>query len=246
MDKDKIGAYIKAKRNELGYSQKELAEQLHVTPQAISKWENGRGLPDIEIIKDMSTIFKVNMEDVLNGEESLPQSTPQSPKKFYYIIASLLIIICIGIVGAFVHKASMNAEGSNFEFMGVSSNNDSFSIKGVAAYSKEQKSLYISSIKYTDECRDLYTAVELGIYEVEDGVLREVASVGSLEEATYTDGKHLPDILESIDVKIDQLDTTCSDISTSLEMMVSAKRIDGVIITFEVPLEIGESCEIRE
>jgi transcriptional regulator with XRE-family HTH domain len=46
MDNLKIGAFIQAQRKAAGLTQKELAERLHVSFQAVSKWENGDCLPD--------------------------------------------------------------------------------------------------------------------------------------------------------------------------------------------------------
>lgn len=47
METKKLGMFIAKRRTELGMTQAQLAERLHVTNKAISKWENGRGLPDI-------------------------------------------------------------------------------------------------------------------------------------------------------------------------------------------------------
>ncbi|MBQ1262598.1 MAG: helix-turn-helix transcriptional regulator, partial [Clostridia bacterium] len=51
-DKKSFGAFIKSKRTERGYSQKELAEMLFVTEGAVSKWERGVSYPDITLISD--------------------------------------------------------------------------------------------------------------------------------------------------------------------------------------------------
>ena len=48
MDQVKIGNFIKQKRKEKKITQSELAEKLNVTDRAISKWENGRGMPDFK------------------------------------------------------------------------------------------------------------------------------------------------------------------------------------------------------
>lgn len=51
MDLNKISNFIKQKRKELGITQDELAEKLFVTEKTISRWETGRGTPDIKRIK---------------------------------------------------------------------------------------------------------------------------------------------------------------------------------------------------
>ena len=68
MDREKIGQFILEQRKKLNLTQSELAEQLHVTSQAVSKWENGRGIPDIELLKELSNYFQVDLQEILNGE----------------------------------------------------------------------------------------------------------------------------------------------------------------------------------
>ena len=58
----RIGELIKYKRQALGYSQKQFAERLEITKQAVSKWENGTAIPDIMIIPDIAYVLKVKPE----------------------------------------------------------------------------------------------------------------------------------------------------------------------------------------
>ena len=64
--KDNIGQIIKKLRKERNLTQEELAEQLGVTSQAVSKWENGYGLPDISQVIPLASVFNVST-DVLFG-----------------------------------------------------------------------------------------------------------------------------------------------------------------------------------
>ena len=69
MDCKKIGLLIKKKRLEKNMTQQELADKLHITDRAISKWERGLGAPDISLLQDLSNILELNISDVLSGEE---------------------------------------------------------------------------------------------------------------------------------------------------------------------------------
>mgnify|MGYP002802871563 FL=1 len=51
MDAEKFGAFIAAARKEKNMTQKALAEKLHVTDKAVSRWERGLGFPDIHTIE---------------------------------------------------------------------------------------------------------------------------------------------------------------------------------------------------
>jgi transcriptional regulator with XRE-family HTH domain len=58
-------------RKRKGLTQEELAELLYVSRTAISKWESGRGFPNIESLKAISKFFSVSVDELLSGEEIL-------------------------------------------------------------------------------------------------------------------------------------------------------------------------------
>ena len=71
MNTDKIGSLIAKLRKEKGLTQKELADQLHITDRAVSKWERGVGCPDISLLDDLAKILGVSISSLLNGEEEV-------------------------------------------------------------------------------------------------------------------------------------------------------------------------------
>lgn len=58
-------------RKQRGLTQEELAEALYVSRTAVSKWESGRGVPNIESLKAISKFFSVTIDELLSGEEIL-------------------------------------------------------------------------------------------------------------------------------------------------------------------------------
>ena len=66
----KIANFIKKRRKELGMTQVELADKLFVTEKAVSRWETGRGTPDISLLIPISKMLGVSVSELLNGEES--------------------------------------------------------------------------------------------------------------------------------------------------------------------------------
>ena len=68
MDVEKIGQFIKELRIEKGLSQNKLSEQIHITRQAISNWENGKALPESDMLKILSSFFEVTIDDILSGK----------------------------------------------------------------------------------------------------------------------------------------------------------------------------------
>jgi len=67
MDTLKIGRYIQHLRKAAGMTQKELAEKLNISFQAVSKWENGDTLPDTGILLDLCDVLNTTADKLLNG-----------------------------------------------------------------------------------------------------------------------------------------------------------------------------------
>lgn len=65
MDKNKFGALLCNCRKEKGWKQKDLAEKLHISDKAISRWETGSSLPDIDMMCRISKVFSIPLNDVL-------------------------------------------------------------------------------------------------------------------------------------------------------------------------------------
>lgn len=68
MNPEKCGKFICERRKDLHMTQKELAEKLGITDRAISKWENGRCMPDLSLLQPLSRILQVGINDLLSGE----------------------------------------------------------------------------------------------------------------------------------------------------------------------------------
>ena len=75
MDLKAIGKFIKKLREEKGLSQNQLSEIVHVTRQAVSTWEVGRSLPDSSILLELSKLFDVSINELLQGEKNYNNSS---------------------------------------------------------------------------------------------------------------------------------------------------------------------------
>ena len=69
MNQEKIGKFIAELRKEKGLTQQELADKLGVTDRAISHWENGRRLPDYSLLKPISEVLNISVNELLSGEK---------------------------------------------------------------------------------------------------------------------------------------------------------------------------------
>ncbi len=68
MDQIKIGKFIAQRRKLANLTQMQLAEKLGITDRAVSKWENGRGLPDTSLMLDLCRILSISVNELLSGE----------------------------------------------------------------------------------------------------------------------------------------------------------------------------------
>ena len=68
MDQIKIGKYIAECRKKNNLTQMQLAEKLNITDRAISKWENGKAMPDSSIMLDLCNELKISVNELSRGE----------------------------------------------------------------------------------------------------------------------------------------------------------------------------------
>lgn len=104
-----FGEKLKNERNKLGWSQEQLAEQLFVSRQSVSKWENGQNYPSIEVIIKISDLFGLTIDELLRSDEELTKKVIKDSKhlahpnlKFAFDIIFLLglalMLIKIGVL----------------------------------------------------------------------------------------------------------------------------------------------------
>lgn len=69
MNQEKIGKFIAELRKENNMTQLELADKLGITDRAISKWENGRGMPDVSLLKPLCEILGISVNELLSAQK---------------------------------------------------------------------------------------------------------------------------------------------------------------------------------
>ncbi len=74
MNQITIGNYITKKRKALNLTQEQLAEKLNVSNKTISKWENGKCMPDYSIIEKLCAELKVTLPELMDGEDIVDNS----------------------------------------------------------------------------------------------------------------------------------------------------------------------------
>lgn len=117
-------------RRQKGLTQEELAESLYVSRTAISKWESGRGYPNIDSLKSISNFFNVTIDELLSGDEVLSIAEDDSKQKemhFRSILFGLcdLCVIILFFIPLFGQKTD-----------GIIRSVSLFSLEGTASYLK--------------------------------------------------------------------------------------------------------------
>ena len=74
MNQIAIGNFIEKKRKEKNLTQAQLAEKLGVSNKTVSKWENGKCMPDYGVIQPLCTELGVTVSELMDGEEQAPDS----------------------------------------------------------------------------------------------------------------------------------------------------------------------------
>lgn len=103
MNLEKIGKFIASSRKKQNLTQEQLAEQLGITKNAVSKWERGLCLMDMSLLEPLSKILKVTVNEILAGEKIERNDLPQKADENIINIAKKevenLKAIKMGILG---------------------------------------------------------------------------------------------------------------------------------------------------
>ena len=113
MDQIKIGKFIAECRKKEKLTQSQLAEKLNITDRAVSKWENGRTMPDSSLMLDLCNILKISVNELLSGEvidmknsnekneQLLLDMAKEVEKKNKTIWTSMCVIMIVSMVALF-------------------------------------------------------------------------------------------------------------------------------------------------
>ena len=224
MDQEKIGKIIKDIRISNNLTQADLANKYNVTYQAVSKWENGKNIPDIAILKQISKDFNIDINDLLDGNKT------KNNKKYIFIGIIIFLIITFTIV-IFTHN-------DNFIFKMLGTTCDNFIVNGSISYNKDKSSIYISNIKYCgEEDNTLYDSISSTLYERHNNVIRKIDEYKSESKSSIT----LDEYLNELEFIIDNYESSCKTFSSNdLYVEILASK-DGKMVTYKIPLTLT-SC----
>ena len=227
MNQEKIGNLIKEIRKNNNLTQKELADKLGVTYQAVSKWETGLNIPDIAIIRQISKMYNIDINEILDGEK-------KKKRKNIFIIVSILLLIMLSISIVVIIR---NRHSDDIELKTLSTNCSDFKINGSAAYNEKRASLYISTIDYCGVSDNtVYDNISCTLYEEKDGKKVSINACDDLSNTT------LENYLKEARIKVDNYSSTCKVITdANLYLEIVAKE-NGENKEYKIPINLDDTC----
>ena len=230
MDQQKVGEFIKKIRKEHHMTQAEFASKYGVTYQAVSNWEHGKNLPDIALLKQISSDFNVSIDELLNCKKNNPKHIN------YYVVISLILILITMIVLFILYLNNHN----NFEFKTLSSNCSNFKISGSISYNKEKTSIYINNINYCDTSNEKeYIKIECILYETYNNIEKQISNANYQSNTSIK----LEEYLKNVEFTIGNYDRICKMYSDdNLYLRINATDINNKTETYKVPLLLNEIC----
>lgn len=235
MNQEKIGKMIKNIRLKDNLSQQKFAVKYGVTYQAVSKWENGKNIPDISILKQICDDYNLDINEFLGDSSNNNNKKSNRNRNIILIIFGvlLLFITLFLIINKFV-------KSDNFEFKTLTSSSSNFTITGSIAYNKNKSSIYISHVNYKGEDKDeIYHEINCFLYEKDGNINVEITKCNYKRNNSIT----LEEFLKDVTFNIDNYEQTCDVYSeNSLYLEINATDKKGKITTYKVPLMLEDNC----
>ena len=234
MDQEKIGKFIKQIRQDNNLTQKDLADKLGVTYQAVSKWENGKNVPDIATLKEISKLFNTNIDEILDGEKKEVKNNDNIIKNNIYPIILIVVIVLLLAIGTVVYSNKQN----DFEFKTISSKCKDFKITGSAAYNKEKASIYISNVEFCGkEDTTNYKSITCTLYEINDETKTKISDCDTKKNT------NLENFLKDINISVNHFSKSCGNLNrNSLQIEIEAVNTENKKIIYTIPIKLNDNC----
>lgn len=243
MDTEKVGKLIKQIRKDNHLTQKDLALKYNITYQAVSKWENGKNIPDISLLKQICDDFNIDINSLLTGDYTTNENKVSlkkdkrnllKKKKFLFLC---LFVLLIGVIMAII---ILKKRSNDFEFKTISSDCSNFTITGSVAYNDIKSAIYIASINYCGGADDnLYKSIECILYEKNGTLENRISQIVIKEE----NPKKLEDLLKNVTFNIDNYIYKCKEFQNNgLYVTIKATDSNNKQVTYSVPLTMNNVC----
>lgn len=224
MNQDKIANTIKEIRKNNNFTQRDLANELGVTYQAVSKWENGKNIPDIEILKLICNKYKIDINELLDNKI-------ENKKNKLLIIIPIILISIIAIASLILLTKDNNY------FKKTTSTNSKFIVDGSIANINNKTYINITSITSNIIDEKKYETIKATLYENYNDTNTKIAESENGKDIT------LNDYLKIVKFNIDDYKTNCKN-EPKLYIEIQATN-NGIITAYKIDLNLDEVCETK-
>lgn len=226
MNAEKVSKLIKEIRKKYNLTQKELADKYNVTYQAVSKWENGKNLPDMILLKQISKDFNISLNDILEGK--------YNTNKRLNISIVIIMILISGLIYLII-----NIDNEDFKFKTITTECNNFKISGIISYSNKKSAIYIDTIEYCGgDNLEIYQNIECNLYETNNNIIKRISTCDYKNNQNVS----LEKFLENINITIDNYYQICKEFKNNLYLEINATDKNNKITTYKVPLTLKENC----
>lgn len=229
MNQEKIGKLIKKIRIKNRLSQKEFADKYGVTPQAVSKWETGKNIPDIGILKEICNDNNLKIDEFLNAKSMKRKN----------VMIIIIILLCFIVIGIGVITVKHNND--TFKLKTITSACKEFGLYGSIAYNKSKSSIYIDNVTYCGEKKlPKYKKISCTLFEREDDTINVINSYESEDEKALT----IDNFLKDFSFKVDDYEHSCKNYKKdSFYLEIKAITLDDKVELHEIPLVLEDDCK---
>ncbi len=220
-----FGEIIKDIRKKNNLTQKELADKLYVTYQAVSKWENNKSIPDISILQNISEMFNIDLNYLTN--------TKKRNNTIYFILIIIFLILSLTITILITKNHT-----HDFEMRSIETTCNDFNLSGTIAYNKDKTAIFISEIDYCGLNKDqIYDTITSTLYQNENN--KEKIIITNKEKNNLS----LNDYLKDLTYHVDNYKSTCLDYNKNeLYIKIELQKKNESTITYTIPLKINDTC----
>lgn len=231
MNQEDVGKYIKKLRVSNGLSQSALADKLGVTFQAVSKWENGRNLPDMQTLSMISTLFNVDIDSIIGAKRNLKSNNKPLVILVLLMLILSLIILIVSSKGFFASDSS-----KMFYVKELNSANTNYVLHGNITQYNNYSTFLVNSLSYTGkQDKTIYKEINCVLY-------REYANSKSvIKECGSKSNISIKDYLKSLKIRVDNYDNICPDyINTKyhIELVITDDESNDIIHL--IPIDIND------
>lgn len=220
-----FGEIIKDIRKKNNLTQKELADKLYVTYQAVSKWENNKSIPDILILQNISKMFNIDLNYLTN--------TKKRNNTIYFILIIIFLILSLTITILITKNHT-----HDFEMRTIETTCNDFNLSGTIAYNKDKTAIFISEIDYCGLNKDqIYDKITSTLYQNENNKIKNI--ITNKEKNNLS----LNDYLKDLTYHVDNYKSTCLDYNKNeLYIKIELQKKNESTITYTIPLKINDTC----